>query len=258
MGAMYPTLPLGPISLPTGPVFALLAFWFGLETAARYSRRVGGHPDEVWNTGLLAVLAGLIVARLFHAVQFWAIYSAEPLLVFSLRPSGFSWGPGLAAALVGGYAYLWRRRSDPLRVAAALAVGGLATGVVLGVGAHLTGSAVGMPSTLPWAMPHYGELLHPVGYYRALGLLLWLAAMWAWDRGRQPARTLWMAAFGAALVWLIAEAFRAEPPLLGPFRSGQIAALALALVASLILARGAAEPQSAPSVSGDLTPASPE
>lgn len=258
MGDMYPTLPLGPISLPTGPVFALLAFWFGLETAARYSRRVGGHPDEVWNTGLLAVLAGLIVARLFHVVQFWAIYAAEPLLVFSLRPSGFTWGPGVAAAVVGGYTYLWRRRSDPLRVAAALAVGGLAAGVVLGVGTHLTGSAVGMPSALPWAVSHYGELLHPIGYYRALGFLLWLAAMWAWDRSRQPARTLWTALFGAALVWLLAEAFRAEPPLLGPFRSGQLVALALALTASLMLARGVPQPNEASTAPGDLTPASPE
>ena len=68
---MYPALPFGPFTLPTGPIFVLLAGYFGLETAARFGRRFGLRSDDVWNAGLLGVLAGFIVARLWNVIQFW-------------------------------------------------------------------------------------------------------------------------------------------------------------------------------------------
>ena len=56
-------------------------------------RRLGLRPDDLWNTGLIALLAGFIVARVWNVFQFWYVYSAEPLLLFSLRPSGFAFWP---------------------------------------------------------------------------------------------------------------------------------------------------------------------
>jgi prolipoprotein diacylglyceryltransferase len=91
---MYQALPFGPVTLPTGPLLAMLAVFLGLETAGRFGRRLGLRTDDVWNTGLLAVLAGLIVARLWNVFQFWYVYTAEPLLIVSLRPSGFALWPG--------------------------------------------------------------------------------------------------------------------------------------------------------------------
>ena len=55
---MYPTLPFGPLSLPTGPFITLIAFWLGLEVAARFGQRMGLKNDDIWNTGLLALVAG--------------------------------------------------------------------------------------------------------------------------------------------------------------------------------------------------------
>ena len=59
---MYPSLPFGPLSLPTTPVLAIIAFWLALETAARFGKRLRLNGDDVWNLGLVALLAGLIVA----------------------------------------------------------------------------------------------------------------------------------------------------------------------------------------------------
>ena len=110
---MYPTLPFGPLSFPTGPILAILAIIVGLEVAGRYGRKLGLHPDDVWNTGLIAFASGLIVARLWNVFQFSHIYRAEPNLILSLRPSGFAFWPGVVAALIGGYAYLLYRRAGP-------------------------------------------------------------------------------------------------------------------------------------------------
>lgn len=234
---MYPALPFGPVTLPTGPVFILLAAYFGLDAAARTGRRLGLRPDDVWNTGLLALLAGVIVARLWNVFQFWYVYAAEPLLIFSLRPSGYAFWPGLIAALLGGYAYLLRSALHPMVMAAAFTPGVLAAGVLLNVGDYLTGVLTGLPSDMPWALPYFGEMLHPVALYRAGGLIVVLLVVW-WrlDRTR-PQRTLYLGGLGWGLVHLIADGFAANAPITGSFRTSQVIGLVLALVCTVLLAR---------------------
>ncbi len=129
---MYPTLPFGPLALPTGPVLAIFAVMLTLDIASRYGRRLGMHPDDIWNIGLIALTAGLIVARLWNVFQFWYIYQSEPALIFSIRPSGFEFWPGLIAAVIAGYVYLLQRALDPLPVAATLAVGLVAGSILHG------------------------------------------------------------------------------------------------------------------------------
>ena len=234
---MYPALPFGPVTLPTGPVFILLAVYFGLDAAARTGRRLGLNPDHVWNTGLLGLLAGLIVARLWNVFQFWYVYAAEPLLIFSLRPSGYAFWPGVIAALLAGYAYLLRSALHPLVMAAAFAPGLLAAGVLLNVGDYLTGVLTGLPSDLPWALPYFGEMLHPVALYRAVGMIVVLLIVW-WrlDRTR-PQRTLYIAGLGWGIVYVVADGFAANAPITGPFRTSQLLGLIVALVCAVLLAR---------------------
>lgn len=236
---MLRSLPFGPMSIPTAPFLAMLAAVIGLEAAGRFGRRFRLAPDDVWNTGLLAILAGLIVARLWNVLQFWDIYSAEPLLIVSLRPGGFALWPGVAAALVAGYANLLRRALSPVKMAAAYTVGLLAAASVLNVSAFLTGGTVGLPSGLPWAANYFGQMVHPVGLYRALGMLLVLVWVWISADGAQPGRTVLKAVFGFSLVHLAADAFVAEPAVLGNLRRSQAVALAAALAGALLLVRPA-------------------
>lgn len=234
---MYPTLPFGPLALPTGPVLAIFAVILTLDVAGRYGRRVRVHPDDIWNAGLIALTAGLIVARLWNVFQFWYIYQSEPILIFSIRPSGFEFWPGLAAAIIAGYVYLFRRALDPVRVAAALAVGLVAGSVVQGISGYATGTLLGTISDAPWAMPYFGEPRHPVGLYQSLGSLLLLLILW-FRAQRPPAQTLLLAILGYSLIRLITDGFLAESELIGGMRVSQIVALAVALVTVLLLAAG--------------------
>ncbi len=243
---MYQALPIGPITLPTGPLLAMLAIFLGLETAGRFGRRLGLRTDDVWNTGLLAVLAGLIAARLWNVFHFWYVYAAEPLLIFSLRPGGFALWPGLAAAFVAGYAYLLRRALSPARIAAAFCMGALMAAGILAVSDYLTGAILGLPSDLPWARPYFGAMQHPAALYRAVGFLLSIVVIWRFADTRRPGRIAGYAALAGGLVVLVADAFTANSPVTGSLRTSQLVGLGLALVAAAGLAITARRPAAAP------------
>lgn len=254
---MHATLALGPLSLPTGPIFAMLAAVLALEVAGRAGRRFALHADDVWNTGLLALLAGLIVARLWTIIQFWPVYRDEPLLIVSLRPSGFAVWPGVIAAVIVAFAWMVRRSLDPGRVAAAASIGLVAGAALINVSLYLTGAVVGLPSTAPWAARYFLEFVHPVGLYSALGLTIALVLLWLAADVRRPARTIWLALLGYALVHLMCDAFVRDATLIGPFHQSQVIALVVAVGAALALAREAtAFARRAPALAADA-PTSP-
>ena len=163
---MYPSLQVGPISLPTAQILALVAAWFGLSVMAQVGRRLRLDPDMVWNLGTLALAAGLIVARLSHAVQYWSVYRAEPMLLISIRPGGLLFWPGAIGALAAGYIYLVRKGVDPRPVGTAAVFGLLAGGVVLEASNFLTAATVGVPGTPPAAISSaltgIGKLAEPL------------------------------------------------------------------------------------------------
>ena len=254
---MYPTLPFGPLSLPTTPLLALIAFWLALEVTARSGRRFQLDSDDVWNIGLVALLAALLVARLWNVFQFREIYLEQPQLILSLRPSGFVWPPGIAAGLIVAYIFLLRNAMDPVRVLAAFGLGGLAAAAVFGVSHYLTGAVVGTPTQLPWATWYYGAQVHPVGLYRTVGFLVVLVVVWWTIDGQQPWRTIWQTGFGYSMVRLITDGFVGDPALVGQFRASQLVALLGALVCAFLLAQGVGQqPSTSQEQRDDLVPES--
>ncbi len=189
---MYTNIPLGPLTLPTGPILALIAVWIGLDAMGRYGKRWRLSIDDLWNLSLFALTAGLIVARLWNVVQFWPVYVDQPLMIFSVRPGGFEFWPGVIAAGVVGYAYLIWRSLDPVTVAAALAFGLVAAGSILSASAYLTGAVVGVATELPWGVNYFGKAVHAVGLYQAVGLLILLVDLRGhlWSRGNRGKRII--------------------------------------------------------------------
>ena len=246
---MIPTLPFGPLSLPTGPILAIFAVVLTLEIGGRFGKRLQLHPDDVWNAGLIGLAAGLIVARLWNVFQFWYIYQAEPTLIVSLRPSGFAFWPGVAAALIGGYAYLLRMRLDPVKIAAALAVGMAGGGVLQGISGYATGAVLGVVGDVPWALNYFGELRHPVGLYRSLGFAVLCVLLWWRGDRAQPGRLVWQAVLGYSLIRLITDAYLDGGDLIAGFHVSQVIALGGALLAALLLARHPGSAAQSPSPS---------
>ncbi|HSN75643.1 MAG TPA: prolipoprotein diacylglyceryl transferase family protein [Anaerolineae bacterium] len=68
---MFPTIPIGPMRLQTYGLALLLAYMAGMWLAARQARRHGVDSDHVYNMGLYALLAGIVAARLGHAIAYF-------------------------------------------------------------------------------------------------------------------------------------------------------------------------------------------
>lgn len=240
---MYSTLTLGSIALPTAPIFALLAWLTGLEVAGRFGKQLNLDLNDIWNTGLIAIIGGSIVARLWNVARFWPVYSSEPLLIFSLRPSGFDLFPGLIAALIAAYAYLLYKALDPLSMVAAASVGSIATMLLLAISNFLTGEIVGIATHQPWATNYFGESVHPAGLYRGLGFLVLLFVLPMLSKRiigskKRTAETIILSIIlGCALVRLIADGFVRNTEVVAGLRISQIIALLVALVATWFLAQ---------------------
>ncbi|MBX3013897.1 MAG: prolipoprotein diacylglyceryl transferase [Caldilineaceae bacterium] len=241
---MYPVLPFGPMTIPTGPLVALVALTVGLEVAGRVGRRLHLSTDDVWNIGLVSISVSLIVARLWNVIQFWEVYLAEPGLILSLRPSGFVWSAGLAAGLIVAYAYLWRRSLAPAPMAVTFAAGALSAAALLASGAFLTGSLIGLPTDLPWALPYYGVLRHPVALYYALGFVLLLVGGAALLNKATHGRLLLLWLLGSGLLAVGVGAYQEGGELFMSLRVSQVVGLLVALAATLGLARRPSLPAS--------------
>lgn len=251
---MYPSLPLGPLSLPTAQILAIVAAWFGLSVMARVGRRLQLDPDMIWNLGTIAFAAGVIVARLSHAVQFWSVYRAEPLLLISIRPGGLLLWPGVVGSLIAAYVYLIRVGADPRPVGVAAVFGLLAGGVVLEISNFLTGAVVGTagvpPGALSWVMAWIGSsydavlsqaavVRHPIALYRAVGMMLIVGSFLFWGNWRRPVRLAGQAILALAVLRLFADGFAADSQLLGALRVSQVAALVAAVGLAFMLAQTA-------------------
>jgi len=251
---VFPSLPLGPLSLPTAQILAIVAAWFGLSVMARVGRRLQLNPDMIWNVGTIALAAGVIVARLSHAVQFWDVYRAEPLLLVSIRPGGLMLWPGAAGALIAAYLYLIRMEVDPRPVGVAAVFGLIGGGVVLEISNFLTGAVVGTTGVPPdalswvpgWVVSSYDAFQsqpaaarHPVALYRATGMMLIVGGFLFWGSWARPGRIAGQAVLALALLRLFADGFAADARLLGPLRLSQLVALIAAVGLAFLLAQSA-------------------
>ena len=171
--------------------------WVAGPLVATLAARAAGLP---WRRALgvyaVALVAGIVGARLLDFFVAWDFYAEDQARILALRFQGFSLYGGLALAALSalGLARFWRLPLWPL---ADSAVPGLVAGIVLmRTGCFLNGCCFGLPTDLPWGVTYpagsiaWGEQLahgtgglisamfgivqpvHPTQIYEMLAVLL--------------------------------------------------------------------------------------
>ncbi len=181
---------IGPLTLRWYGILMATAMGLGLWLAHRDARRRGIDPENLLKAAELALLGGLVGARLYYVAFNLDYYTQFPGKILAVWEGGLAIHGGVLGGILVGGAYAWRRRL-PLLTYLDIAAPSLALGQAIGRwGNFFNEEAFGTPTDLPWKLfispPHrpleYAqfEYFHPTFLYESLwdaivfALLVWI------------------------------------------------------------------------------------
>ena len=185
--------------------FYTLAWLVAPIVGVWFARRRGLPWRRVLAIYALALMAGIVGARVLDLFVAWRFYAEEPSRIWAASWTGYSLYGGLVLATLVGYALARRFKVPPWRLADA-AVPALVVGqILMRTGCFLNGCCYGLPTSLPWGVRY------PVGSH------VWAAQLTSGARGLlngfagmvdpvHPTQLYEMAGavlFGALALWLM-------------------------------------------------------
>src|SRR5437588_8350075 len=189
---MFPRLfHIGNFSIPTYGVMAAVGLIAGLAVVVRGARRQGVDPEKAWNLGLIAIIFGLVGAKLLMVINDWQSFG-NWRAIFSLtfvQAAGVFYG-GLLLAIAACVAYIRWNKMPVLRTCDVFAPG-IALGHAFGrLGCFAAGCCWGKETHVPWAVKFTNPLanilvgtplnvpLHPTQIYEFLVEIINFAILW--------------------------------------------------------------------------------
>jgi phosphatidylglycerol:prolipoprotein diacylglycerol transferase len=244
---------IGPLAIRWYGVLMATAMGLGLWLAHREARRRGLDPESLLKAGELALLGGLVGARLYYVLFNLDYYGESPGKIFALWEGGLAIHGGVLGGIIVGGGYAWWRRL-PVRHYLDVAAPSLAIGQAIGRwGNFFNEEAFGRPTDLPWKLfispvhrplPYaQSEYFHPTFLYESLWDLLVFGVLCVAlrDRLERAPGALFLAYLGLySMGRLVTEGLRTDPLMLGPLRVAQLVSLlgmAVALVGVPLMMR---------------------
>jgi prolipoprotein diacylglyceryl transferase len=175
---MLPTLQIGPIALPLPALIILAGIWFSLDLIERGARLQSTESKHVYDLAFVALIAGLITARLSYMLQYPSAFIANPLSILSINSNLLDLFGGGAGALIAMLIFIQRKSMSFWDTLDSLTPGLAFFTVALPLANFASGTAFGAPTTLPWGVPLWGAMRHPVQIYQALTSLGILWYVW--------------------------------------------------------------------------------
>jgi phosphatidylglycerol:prolipoprotein diacylglycerol transferase len=210
----------------------------GLWLAHRDARRRGLDPEELLKAAELALLGGLIGARLYYVAFNLDYYARLPAKIFAVWEGGLAIHGGVLGGVLVGGSYAWLRRLPWTRYLD-VAAPSLALGQAIGRwGNFFNEEAYGTPTRVPWKLyvaplhrpPEYAaaEYFHPTFLYESLwDVLVFLVLVRVLRDRLEPAPgALFLAYLGLYSVGrFFTEALRTDALMLGPVRIAQLVSI---------------------------------
>ncbi len=243
---MFPIIFIGPLSIPSAPLILLLGIWLGLMIAEKLlplTAQGQMSTRQLNNLALIAILVGLVGARLAYAAQNPSAYANNLGSILSPRPESMNVEAGVLFAMLAVLIYRQKNQIAiwPLLDALTPLLAMMMATIALSHAA--SGDAFGSPTGLPWGIELWGARRHPVQLYEAaaaLAILIgsWLRQQQMYAMGERFLR--FMAASAFARVFF--EAFRGESQAFtGNIRLAQLAAFVIMALSLYFIHRRATD-----------------
>jgi phosphatidylglycerol:prolipoprotein diacylglycerol transferase len=218
---MLPTLQIGPLALPVPALVVLAGVWAGLTVAEKRAGRHGLHPNDLYNLILIALVVGVIAARMSYALRYPRIFAGDPLGLLSRDLGLFDPLGGLVGGSLAALIYA-QRRSLPIGQTLDAITPGLAVfAIAMGFSHLASGSAFGEPTQAPWGIELWGARRQPTQVYEILAAGLIFAMLNPIHlrlrsalASEAPGLLFLIFIALSAFARLIIEAFRGDSPIL--------------------------------------------
>ena len=239
-------LRLGPLMITWHGFFTAVGVLAGIWLATRFSVERGFTEDDIMSIALWSVVGGIVGARLFHVIDAWEYYAADPIAILRVNEGGLAiWGT-IVGGPIGGAIYAWR---NGLSIPRLLDICGL--GLILGMaigrlGDVINGEHHGSLTNVPWAVIYtHPQSLDPrgvgnhlaVGYELIWDMLVFAFCTWLLYRRVMPRDsmvfTTMIALYSAGR--FVVQFFRLDQPFVFGLSQAQFMSFAVGAVAVWIL-----------------------
>lgn len=164
---MYPELfKIGPFTVYSYGLMLGIAFIVASYIFTKEIERRKMNPNISTEVTLIAIIFGIIGAKLFHLFENWDAFVNNPLhMAFS--PGGLTFHGGLLLVILAVWIYS-KRKKIPFLTIADLAAPSLALAYGIGrIGCHLAGDGdYGIPTNLPWGTNYENGTVPPSSMFR--------------------------------------------------------------------------------------------
>jgi phosphatidylglycerol:prolipoprotein diacylglycerol transferase len=152
---MYPELfeiPFIHLTVKSYGTMMVIAFLAAITLIRRLSRSFTPDPQYITNAALYSLIAGVVGARLFYVIHYFAQFKGHLLSVFAIWKGGLELLGGVLSAIVV-IGFYCRYHKLPVRRYLDILAIGLMLALVFGrIGCFLNGCCFGKPTKLPWGV----------------------------------------------------------------------------------------------------------
>jgi phosphatidylglycerol:prolipoprotein diacylglycerol transferase len=219
----------------------------GLWLATREAARRGESPDDLLKAAELALIGGLVGARLYYVLFNLDYYQTQPWWrILAVWEGGLAIHGGLIGGLLAGGAYVWAK-GLPLLTYLDIVAPSLLLGQAIGRwGNFFNEEAFGGPTALPWKLyiseprrpPAFvdHQFFHPTFLYESLWnlgafVLLYFVLRRRFERAPGALFLAYLGLYSLGRFWV--EGLRTDSLMLGSMRVAQLVSVVAVAVAAI-------------------------
>jgi phosphatidylglycerol:prolipoprotein diacylglycerol transferase len=187
--------------------------------------------------GLWAIIGGVLVSRLFHVIDKWDYYMANPNQIIGF--AGLTVYGAVLGALLAVLIYCWVKKLSFWQVGDVVAPGAILGQAIGRIGCFINGCCYGLPTSLPWGVVYTNpgsycpldERFQPTQIYHLVWNLIGFGILWSLRRRLKPQGSLfllYLALYAAGD--LIIRFVRVGEPFLFGMQQAQLIGIVILLV----------------------------